>query len=244
VKQNPWINGVLQPQSVDTPGWRPGQLEILYKEALDENLSLPQFHFNRLGTDITYEDLEDGGFPIEAFSDEELIWMPLFVPIDRKSNPECFAAQANFLPGGCLFVMCANHVVCDGAALLDVCKLWAANCDAMQHGPPATVPSSESADRSVIDSIWIREGGAEKIVGNLPVEVWQLMNLVPPHLKLDMKDIPQPVYLKNAGPLQAAIFYMPWAKLSELRKRCLTEVDVRPSVGSSPSGNDAMCALI
>lgn len=50
------------------------------------------FDFKQLDTDPTYEDLEDTGFPLDAFADDELIWVPLFAPVDADNSPTVLAA--------------------------------------------------------------------------------------------------------------------------------------------------------
>ncbi|KAF2993296.1 hypothetical protein E8E14_001125 [Neopestalotiopsis sp. 37M] len=252
VKQQPWLGGRVYPQSREDPSWRPGQLEIRYEEAADEQSDLPQFHYKQLDDNLAYEeDLEDNGFPIDVVPDEELIWMPLFVPIDSASNPEVLAAQANFVEGGCLLVVAINHTVCDGTAHLEVCKLWAANCDALQQGLPADVWPSENADRSLIDTIWKRETtDSREDVSSLPPEVWRLMNLDPPHLKANddhgdnNEHLDRTVQLGDTGELVSTIFYISAAMFSELRQRCIAEATAGSTTPAPLSGNDAMCALI
>lgn len=249
LKQHPWLNGTVHLQSSDQPGWRPGQLEVRYHQLGEEGDEehLPQFRFKQLDTDLTYEDLEDTGFPLDTFADDELIWVSLFAPIDADNSPTVLAAQANFLPGGCLLTLCLNHTVCDGTAVLDVWKLWAANCYALQGGSPAEVPGPESADRALIDDIWKREGSG-RAVSDLGLEVWKMVDLKPPQLgaakesKLE-GEVKLPASSAAQPPrLQAAMFYVSKSRFSELRQQCID--GATSELSSGLSGMDALCALI
>jgi hypothetical protein len=97
------MNGRVHHQSSDTPGWRPGQLEIRYNPDVDstDKQRCPQFKFNELKSDSPYDDLKARGFPLDVFTDEEVLWIPPSyvnsgVP---DEGVEVVAAQANFMPG-------------------------------------------------------------------------------------------------------------------------------------------------
>lgn len=244
LKQHPWLSGTVHLQSSDTSGWRPGQLEVRHDQGHEDQLyDLPQLRFKQLETDLTYEDLEETGFPLDTFADDELIWVPLFEPIDAQHSPTVLAAQANFLPGGCIITLSLNHTVCDGTAVLDIWKLWAANCHALNGGPPAEVPGPASADRALIDSIWQREGSG-RAISDLGPEVWKMVDLDPPDLTAQQEKTPvsgvEPSV--QAAQMQAAIFYVSKSQFAELRQSCID--GAKSALSSSLSGMDALCALI
>ncbi|KAI8932192.1 hypothetical protein NX059_011072 [Plenodomus lindquistii] len=251
LEQHPWLGGTVHLQASDTPGWRPGQLEVRWYPQSAVNGdgvdALPQLRFKQLETDLTYEDLEASGFPLDTFTHEELLWVPLFSPIDAQHSPTVLAAQASFLPGACLLTLSINHTVCDGTAVLDILKLWAANCHELQGGPPAEVSGPVNVDRARIDGIWKREGSG-RAISDLGPEVWKMMDLDPATLTVKQEstsanDIEPPAATSVQSPrMQAAMFYVSKSQFTELRKRCIEGAKSSPS--SSLSGMDALSALI
>lgn len=100
--QVPWLNGTVHRQDSDTPGWRPGQLEIRY-EATNSDCCMPkceQLRYNELNSTASYNELKANGFPLDTFRDEELLWIPdSYVNGNLEVGVEVVAAQANFIPG-------------------------------------------------------------------------------------------------------------------------------------------------
>jgi len=97
------MNGKVHRQSPDTPGWRPGQLEIRYNPDVEntDKPKCPQLHFNELKSEAPYDDLKARGFPLDVFTDEDVLWIPLSYVNSTISDEgvEVVAAQANFMPG-------------------------------------------------------------------------------------------------------------------------------------------------
>ncbi|KAK8062279.1 hypothetical protein PG997_014376 [Apiospora hydei] len=70
IHQAPWLNGRVYFQSPETPGWRPGQLEIRYKSPPEQESSgtPPPSHeiplrFHELPSTTSYDELREAGFP-------------------------------------------------------------------------------------------------------------------------------------------------------------------------------------
>lgn len=99
------MNGRIYRQSPDAPGWRPGQLEIRYTSDIrnTDRPKCPQFHFNELKLDVPYDELKARGFPLDVFTDEDVLWIPKSYVNSTISDEgvEVVAAQANFIPGSC-----------------------------------------------------------------------------------------------------------------------------------------------
>lgn len=97
------MNGKVHWQAPDTPGWRPGQLEIRYNPDVNNTNKpkCPQFRFNDLKLDVPYNDLKARGFPLDVFTDEDVLWIPpsYVNSIIEDDGVEVVAAQANFIPG-------------------------------------------------------------------------------------------------------------------------------------------------
>ncbi|QKX62348.1 uncharacterized protein TRUGW13939_09507 [Talaromyces rugulosus] len=238
-KQLPWLSGKVCVQSRATTGCRPGQLEIQYDEAdFEGDGPLRQLHLNRLDPEeigVGYEDLQESGFPLDGFEDEQLTTAEILPKL--ANSPDCFSAQANFLPGACLLVAGTQHAACDGTSYFDVWRIWAGNCDALQQpGAPFTAsPPTESSDRAILDRIWENEGTGTPMPLVKP-ESWSLLDIQRPGApKLEAAES---LKILSDDAMQAAVFYISSENFSALQKHCNEDSSVRIS------GNDALSALI
>lgn len=171
--QEPWASGKVFRQEAGTPGWRPGQVEIRYSPYKLEGPRPYQLRYQRLDTDLTYEELKDIGFPSGIFAEETLLDAPRFGDVD-VAGADIFLAQANFLPGGLLLGMTASHGATDAVGMLDVQKLWAENFRELHERDAGgkVVPSrytSVDRDHSLPERLWQKESGGRK-PGNLDDE--------------------------------------------------------------------------
>ncbi|KAI0157185.1 hypothetical protein GGR52DRAFT_565584 [Hypoxylon sp. FL1284] len=238
--QVPWASGKVYPQSPDTPGWRPGQLEIRYEPVDPDEPWTRELRFNELKTSSTYAELRELGFPLATFRDEEVMWA---APLpDVKQGAECFVAQANFLPGGCIVTSAACHYACDGTSYFNLVQLWAAHCYALQPGKEAPPrPSDASSDRDLIDRIWMQENTGNPITNIKPAS-YGMFDLPLP----GSEPAPAVDSYKEATAggkrqsMQAASFYMSSEDFMVLQKDCNRQLG--PS--SRLSGNDAVCGLV
>ncbi|CAJ2514335.1 Uu.00g024540.m01.CDS01 [Anthostomella pinea] len=239
--QLPWLSGKVYPQSSTAPGWRPGQLEIRYDVAdFEGDIALRQIRVNHVYPDevgMSYEDLRETGFPLDAFEDEQLITAELLPSLD--SAPDCFKAQINFLEGACLLVVGTQHAACDGTSYFDVWKIFASNCEKLQQpgSPWPEAPSAESQDRTILDRIWEKESTGTPMAQVDP-ESWSLLDLQRP----GAPKIEAAKSLKTLSDdvMQAAVFYVSPEKFSALQKHC---AENKPT-GMNISGNDALSALV
>ncbi|KIX00550.1 uncharacterized protein Z518_09615 [Rhinocladiella mackenziei CBS 650.93] len=159
ILQTPWLNGRMYSQSQDRSGWRRGQLEIRY-DPIDHGRGCSQIseiplRFNELPASTSFADLREAGFPLDFFDDEVLLWTLPFEP-DFESGAEVFAAQANFVPGGCFLVLSIAAPASDGTAMLNVTKLWADHCRSLLDKPAIGSQSllpipAASVDRAALD---------------------------------------------------------------------------------------------
>ncbi|XXH00683.1 hypothetical protein Hte_007033 [Hypoxylon texense] len=239
--QVPWACGKVYPQPPDTPGWRPGQLEIRYEPVDPDGPRTKELRYHELDTSFTYEDLRELGFPLETFRDEEVMWAP---PLpDVTKGAECFVAQANFLPGGCIVTSAANHYACDGTSYFDLVQMWAANCHASQSGKePPPAPSDASSDRALLDRIWMQENTGHSIAEIQPVSYRMFDLPLPGSRPASAVDSYKKATTgtQQQQAMRAASFYMSATDFTALQKECHRQLG--PS--SRVSGNDAVCALV
>lgn len=245
--QIPWLNGRVHWQSENTPGWRPGQLEIRYS-ALTQNP--PQLRYNEMKTNLTFLDLKDLAFPLDTFNDEELLWTNPFEP-NFETGLEVFTAQANFLPGGCALVLSVAPPASDGTAMLSVTRLWADHCSSLMHdghqpnGGPDSSSSAlgplayASSERTVLDSIGKQLKGATSS-GQMNPEIYHLVGLDPEQGSSDEgSHVPANAISELSKEMKPSLFYLPHAAYTTLRKDCVAELGA-----TDVSGNDLVCALI
>lgn len=250
--QLPWLSGKVYWQDNKAPGWRPGQMELRYTPVADTDDSTEakpyQLKFKELDCPVTYEELKDSAFPTDIFEDEDILWAP-FMP-DVSDGAVAWVAQANFIPGCCILVSAPFHPVADGTGGVTLLSIWAQNCKAVQTKneekantvDPDTSWLSMSADRTMLERIWAKEG-----TGRSPAEIepaaWRLLGLDAP----DTEDREVHIGLgdgKSAQPpptrvMKSSIFYMPSSSFAALRNECARHY---PSIPLS--GNDVVCALV
>ncbi|MCJ1416064.1 hypothetical protein MMC32_002399 [Xylographa parallela] len=164
--QEPWVSGKVFRQALNTPGWRPGQLEIRHRSYSADGPRPYQLRYQRLDTDLTYDDLKDSGFPSSVFPEELLLDAPRVGDVD-VAGADIFVGQANFLPGGLLLGMTSFHPATDAASMLNITRLWAENFRELHERDAGgrIVPSRfgpADNDRTLPDKLWEQEGGGRK----------------------------------------------------------------------------------
>lgn len=246
--QVPWLGGKIHWQSRDTPGWRPGQLEI--RHPVDPSETLPyQLRFEKLPSDLDYADLEENGFPTDAFADEDVLWAPFLADIDNGA--EVFVAQANFLPGAVLLAMSMCHSAGDAPAMVHVMRLWAEQCRLLQgeDGLNADVPTPlapEYSDRTIFEKAWVAEG--TRTADGFDQSLYGIVRLNPPTESSAASGnghateghTPAPALVSPPKMMKSCIFYMSAASFATLKKECVAST----SGASDLSGNDVVTALL
>ncbi|KAJ9233848.1 hypothetical protein DTO169E5_6833 [Paecilomyces variotii] len=238
--QVPWLNGKLYHQAPDTPGWRPGRLEIRYAPITADAPPPYQLRYNELKqtTSSTYADLKARGFPLDAFADEDLIWVT-YRGVDLDAGAEIVAAQANFMPGACLLCVSVLHAACDATGMAIFYKLWADQCRklASVSGDPALTLPPESWDRTLLDSVWKKERTGHSAQDAGP-EPWYAIGLDPPNVEKLSHPGQNGQSSSNAVQhervMTSKLFYMSPVAFASLRKICTVDV----------SGNDVLMACI
>ncbi|KUI52979.1 Fumigaclavine B O-acetyltransferase [Cytospora mali] len=255
--QIPWLNGQVYLQDPSTPSWRPGQLEIRYTPPAPAGPRPPQLKYKELDTDLDFASLRELGFPPDAFRDDDIM-PPTGFFADPKVEPgPTFAAQANFVEGGCLVVSAIHHSASDTVAYYHVVRMWAAQCAAIQtDSPPPEAFAVGSDSHALLHEIWTREA-PELSTDAIDPETWRLVGLDPKDMRVRQKGqiLPNPengsVWAPETGPsgppplpdgrrLKTAVFYLPTARLAALCDTINQELGVTSGVGT----NDAVCALI
>ncbi|KAI0972059.1 hypothetical protein F4678DRAFT_431016 [Xylaria arbuscula] len=246
-KQVPWLSGKIYKQPPTTQGWRPGQLEIRYDQAIlaDDDAPVPHFKAKILPlTDdsMSYEDIRESGYPMDAIADEDIFWGEFLTVPEEDEGAECFRAQANFIPGAVILCGACHHNACDGIAAFDVWRLWAANCDALQSNTAPGVPDPLSSDRSLIERIWAEESNGSMVnKSDANLTTYSLLDMKPPNAPEAAPSAPaRPSQPFPKEPMQSAVFYISSENFSALHKRCVDEAGAATHI----SGNDSMTALI
>ncbi|KAK8115346.1 hypothetical protein PG999_007415 [Apiospora kogelbergensis] len=234
----PWLNGKVQYQSPETPGWRPGQLELRYTPVQGR---LAQLKFNSLKTDLDYVSLQDLGFPVDCFDDSEIAPHGFFA--DLNAPRDVFVGQANFLPGGCILVSAIHHNASDEGAYFDILRLWADECAALHtKGAPTIQTPADHQNRGVLKQIWSQENTVSSIEV-IDLETWGLVGLEAADFRQEASVLPGPAPQppKPADrPLKAGVFYISPDNLTALRDHVNGEM----GASGAASVNDALCALI
>ncbi|OIW34624.1 hypothetical protein CONLIGDRAFT_665353 [Coniochaeta ligniaria NRRL 30616] len=193
--QIPWLNGDVHLQGPSTSGWRPGRLETRYTP-LSRTDPLPsQLKYNDLATGLDCASLRELGFPPDAFRDDDIMPPTGFFADPKVASGPVFAAQANFLDGGCLLVSVIHHSASDTVGYYHIVRMWAAQCAALQKGggPPETFVSG-SDSHALLHEIRTREA-PELSADAIDPETWRLVGLDPK----DMRDEQILAYFKLAG---------------------------------------------
>ena len=240
--QAPWLNGKIHKQSPDTPGWRPGQLEIRYDPNIDDT-DKPrcyQLHCNELESATPYEELKANGFPIDAFEDGALNWVSLsYQNANFDEGVEIVAAQANFIPGACLLVTSVNHAACDATGMAVFFKLWADHCRSLSSGESVPILPQESWDRTIPKRIWAKEATGRSTADVDPA-TWHLIGLAPPGP--DEDGLVPPARVKpppRKHIMTSRVFYMSPTAFTKLRAASNEELRT-----TDLSGNDVLQAMI
>ncbi|KAL8947399.1 MAG: hypothetical protein Q9222_006315, partial [Ikaeria aurantiellina] len=170
--QEPWLSGKVFRQSPDTPGWRPGQLEIRHRPYPRDGERPHQLKYLKLDTDMTYNELREAGFPSGIWPEQHLLQAPILGEVD-VAGADIILAQANFLSGGLLLGMTACHAAADGSSMLNITKTWAENFrelherDARGKIAPSQFSASDN-DRGLAEKIWQRDGAVSRDPSNDP----------------------------------------------------------------------------
>ncbi|KAL8707716.1 MAG: hypothetical protein Q9220_007296 [cf. Caloplaca sp. 1 TL-2023] len=164
--QEPWLSGKVFRQPLDAPGWRPGQLEIRHRPYPKDGERPHQLRYQKLHTDMTYNDLRQAGFPSGIWPEQHLLQAPILGEVD-VAGADIFLAQANFLSGGILLGMTCCHAAADGSSMLNLTQVWAENFrelharDAGGKIAPSHFAPSDN-DRSLAEAIWQRDGAVSR----------------------------------------------------------------------------------
>ncbi|KAI1128806.1 hypothetical protein F5Y10DRAFT_291692 [Nemania abortiva] len=253
--QVPWLDGDVHLQDPSTPGWRPGQLEIRYTPPSHSSLRPPQLKFKDLDTDLDYASLRELAFPPDVLPDDDIMPPTGFFADPKVSSGPVFAAQANFLDGGCLLVGAVHHSASDSVGYYHILRMWGAQCAALQPGGSAPEPfAAGSASFTLLREIWTREA-PEQSLDAIDPETWRLVGLDPKDMRVRQENgaLPEaaagsvwapetngPPKLPGGRKLKTAIFYIPTARLTALCETIAQELGVAGGIGA----NDAVCALI
>lgn len=247
--QLPWLSGKVHWRSRESSQWRPGELEIRHIRP-DLDAPMPyQLQYNEVETDITYEEIQELGYPTNLFDDDELLWAD-FLP-SLENGTEVFVAQANFVPGACMLASAVFHSVTDGMGSAMIFKIWADNCRTLRDIPlkvaaETVVLPPSCTDRTLMSELLAREKKAHSH-NDIPPETWGLLDLaIPEHttsihggdaaIEDDRKGGPRPAPKKV---MDSHTFYISTSSFASLKHECSSGV-YREKI----SGTDALYALI
>lgn len=265
ILQAPWLHGKVHFRVPDSPGWRPGQLEIRYK-SIDQGRGFPPtseipLRFNKLPKSLSFVELREAGFPLDIFDDATLLWTSPFEP-DFESGVEVFAAQANFVPGGCLLVLSIAPPASDGTAMLSVTKLWADHCsslfrereDKSANGNQSVPQLLVGVDRFALDSFLTKAKEQFKMLESFDQNQardlqhlvgidefdWASGNGAQPDNSVETNVAFDTSRSSLQGSeMKPSIFYMPQPMYADLRKELISVHNA-----TDVSGKDVICAFI
>ena len=254
--QAPWLNGRVYLQSPNSPGWRPGQLEMRYKstkndDGCPQNFQIP-LHFNELPNLTSFDELREAGFPLDAYDDKALL-RTLPFNIDFDLGVDVLTAQANFVPGGCLLVLSIAPPVADGTAMLSVTKIWAEHCNGLSNdcndkttnGSLAKFPlTSESIDRGALDTIMAQAVDSFKSFDGVDkspaLDLRRLVGIDEFRVSSENEaQLGTGHENRQLSHMKPSLFYMPQPIYAGLRQELASTEG-----GVHISGNDVICAFI
>lgn len=256
VLQAPWLNGKVFRRLRGSPDWREGQLEIRYDPIYEargfSRASEVPLRFNELPASPSFGELRTNGFALDIFDDDALLWTNPFEP-DFESGAEVFAAQANFVPGGCLLVLSIAPPASDGTAMLNVTKLWADHCRSLLsrqkcESQPVEILPTASVDRAALNVAFAtKREPADKCQATLRSQhvrgdEKQMVIKEPSARRDSVEPDARQDLIGNAYPapgMRPYLFYMSQPMYATLRKELAS---LRGS--NNVTGNDIICAFI
>lgn len=145
---------------------------------------IPQvIHHNMMNGTLDYDDLEEAGFPPNAFDAKAL--MPQDSAASAWVAPSAGApviiVQANFIKGGLLLASRVHHAVADGTGVSLFLKNWAFHTRLLQESSSTSSNVSMTApshNRHMLHSYWKEQG--EPIADTSDPAKWRLLGLLPP----------------------------------------------------------------
>lgn len=145
ILQRPYLAGRL---SRETAGSKVGRFKLDCQEEdarVHNRLSINDLREKPELWRYSYEELRQLGMPVAQLSPTLLA--PPGGNERLKSYP--FAAQANFIAGGCLLHVCLNHSFVDGLGGCMIVESWAQNCKSLQEG---TIPRPQQLQTLAVES--------------------------------------------------------------------------------------------
>lgn len=130
LQQKPFLAGILKREEV---GPKAGRFKVVYANA-EAQKSTTRFWAKDLTKDPSvwphsYPSLRIEGMPVSRIISNVL--EPHITPEEPVTLP--MAAQANFIPGGCLLYICMSYSMFDGSGAAMMIGAWAENCRKLQQ---------------------------------------------------------------------------------------------------------------
>ncbi|KAM7185984.1 acetyl-CoA synthetase-like protein [Naviculisporaceae sp. PSN 640] len=242
------------------PGYRPGQVELVAPEpeiALTEGRPPRQLTFRDLSKELpSFSELKAAHFVHPSVTEARTCDAAFYPSLPAES----FLAQANFIEGGMLLVMCFHHSAYDGSGVVAILRAWGENCRFLQGDSTATCSwvDPESSNRSLMQAIFEAEGHAatHKPDGSdIPASVWDHIPFVPASGAYDpAANTGHPIFHKPLSPafreppapdarqLETTIFCIPAEKIAQLEAHVASDPAISP-LPTPPSISDIIQAL-
>jgi hypothetical protein len=147
VMERPYLAGEVVCDDSDQPSdnSRPGNLSLSVPEA-DVDIRIGVNDMTHPGHEWThtYESLRNAGMPLSALDAKFLAPMSGY-----KTSNKVMAAQANFIPGGCLLSVYFQHSFVDAYGTSLVMAAWAENCRELQAASSTAVTALPTCPKSL-----------------------------------------------------------------------------------------------
>lgn len=240
--QKPFLAGSLEKEEI---GPKAGRFKVTYADGETQKLR-KQFWVNDLGEGsnvwrYTYHDLRKKGMPVSGMVSHilgpsvALDWLAT-LPI---------AAQANFIPGGCLLYICLSHSMFDGFGGAMIIGAWSENCWMLQQhsnshlftGHVRRTPSDIFSLPGLLQYSTAPQGeDTERILQE--VSLWHLLGLRKPPVDRSISTPSPP-----SEPLISAIFTASRESVACLKSSCNSH-QVNSQTRAHVSSFEAIAALL
>ncbi|KAF4766629.1 hypothetical protein HAV15_010466 [Penicillium sp. str.  len=234
-------------QQVENAGLRPGSFAVESNPSEPPTLSVRDMTSGS-STDWswTYHDLRERGFPMSLLNRDVL------APTDPCSGrTRLLAAQANFIPGGCLLYVSTSHAFADAFGLSTLLCEWSRQCrDALgtsdeipnvsRQKEISTALDQDSPCRSLVVQPYSPTSAVYERLKSKPI-LWHVLGLdwrpKERSSRILMSQIPP-------SPVRSCIFSITANSVEKLRQVALGGSSGVPKSSQSISTDDALGALL
>ncbi|KAK3315685.1 Pyoverdine/dityrosine biosynthesis protein-domain-containing protein [Apodospora peruviana] len=242
----PTLDYLVAETDSDDARYRPGQLEMVPPDH-DSDHHPRQLVYRDLSKILPcFGEMRAANFMHPAATEELLCDAPFYPSLPA----DIFRAQANFVDGGCLLVMCFHHSALDGNGTVTVLRAWAESCRFLQGDQAATCDwlDPESMNRALPQASLEAEGYTDGDESDIDPAVWDHIAFPPPagacedaFSSTSLAPAFRPAPGPDARTLNTTMFIISADKMAQLEADVAADQSVLN--GSPPSASDIIQAL-